>query len=62
MKITNIQIRELTADDGMMLTDGKVFSDKIYLGCNDQPENWDEVTEADAKIMKDKLESELQEV
>ena len=59
MKITNIQIRELTADDGMMLTDGKVFSDKIYLGCNDKPENWDEVTQENAKIMQEQLESEL---
>lgn len=62
MKITNIQIRELTADDGMMLTDGKFFSDKIYLACNDKPENWDEVTQENAKIMQEQLESELQEV
>ena len=62
MQIKTIELRELKADDGMVLTNGEVFSDKIYLGCNDKPENWDEVTQENAKIMQEQLESELQEV
>lgn len=38
----------LTADSGKLLTNGKVFSEKVYLGIYDSPDNWHEVDEADA--------------
>lgn len=35
----------ITADDGMMLTNGETFSKKVYLGIHDDPSNWQEVPE-----------------
>ena len=38
----------LTADSGKLLTNGEVFSEQVYLGIHDSPDNWREVDEADA--------------
>lgn len=27
----------------MILTNGEIYSDKVYLGVNDSPENWHEI-------------------
>lgn len=41
-----MKIRELLyADDGKILTDGKVYGEVIYLGVNDSPDNWHEITQ-----------------
>ena len=48
MKKETIEIRVLTASDGMILTDGNVYSTKVYLGIHDSPENWREVPEDEA--------------
>ena len=45
MKITTIELRKLTASIGMTLTNGETFSKEVYLGKNDSPENWREITE-----------------
>lgn len=35
----------LTPDDGKKLTNGSVYSLRVYLGTNDTPDNWWEVDE-----------------
>lgn len=38
----------ITAAEGKLLTNGEVFSEKVYLGIYDSPDNWREVDAADA--------------
>lgn len=38
-----ISIIELTASEGMLLTNGEVISDVVFLGINDSPDNWWEI-------------------
>ena len=45
MKMTTIELRKITASEGMVLTNGEVYSKEVYLGCNDNPDNWHEITE-----------------
>lgn len=49
MKETKITMTKLTASDGMTLTNGDAFSKEVYLGVNDKPENWLEITDAEAE-------------
>lgn len=57
MKTENIALQSLKADDGMVLTNGEIFSDLIYLGVLDSPENWREVTKEEAERMKADLKN-----
>ena len=43
-----VELHELTAEEGMTLTNGNLFSKKVYLGCNDRAENWCEITDEEA--------------
>lgn len=44
---------KLTAADGKVLTDGNIYGKEIYLGSNDKPENWHEITDEEyAEILK----------
>ncbi len=62
MKMTTIELRKLTASDGMVLTNGEAFGKEIYLGVNDSAENWREITEAEYnKILADQ-EAAINEV
>ena len=36
---------KLTASDGMWLTDGETYGKMVYLGIDDKPENWYEITQ-----------------
>ena len=47
MKVTTIELRKLTASDGMVVTNGEVYGKEIYLGVNDSAENWHEITDAE---------------
>lgn len=49
MTETTIKITKLTASDGMVLTNGETYGKEIYLGKFDKPENWHEITEAEAE-------------
>ena len=44
MKQETIELRKLTADSGKVLTNGEAYGTEIYLGKNDSPENWREIT------------------
>lgn len=45
--------RKLTAAPEMVLTNGETYSTEVYLGCNDKPDNWHEITiEEYNEIMK----------
>lgn len=57
-----IELHELTAAEGMTLTNGDVFSKKIYLGCNDTAENWREITDEEAAELQEAKEAEQMEV
>ena len=47
MIIETIELRKMIASDGMMLTNGEAYSKEVYLGKNDSPENWHEITDAE---------------
>ena len=52
MKISIIEIQTITAAENMILTNGYAHSaigGTVYLGCNDIPENWWEITLEEAK-------------
>ena len=58
MEIKTIQLRKLTPSAGMLLTNGEVCSEEVYLGCHDSPKNWWEVTrEEAAEIEQNRLEA-----
>jgi hypothetical protein len=57
MEITTIELRKLTATEGYVLTDGETYSKEIYLGVNDKPDNWHEITEEEyAEVLKEQEE------
>ena len=47
MEKTTIELIQLTASEGMVLTNGEAYGKEIYLGCNDSPDNWSEITDAE---------------
>jgi hypothetical protein len=50
MIIEEIKLRKMTANRGMVLTNGEAYSSiggSVYLAKNDRPENWHEITEAE---------------
>lgn len=49
MKTEIITRIKLTAADGMTLTNGETFGKDVYLAPGDSPDNWQEITEAEAQ-------------
>ena len=47
MKQDTIEIRVLTASEGMVLTNGETYSTQVYLGIHDSPDNWHEIPESE---------------
>ena len=43
----SIEVIRLQADDGMVLTNGETYSTLVYLGVNDDPNNWTEIPESE---------------
>lgn len=58
MKMTTIELKKLTASIGMTLTNGETFSKEVYLGKNDKPENWYEITDREVEEKLKELENE----
>ena len=58
MKISTIEIRKLTATEGMFLTNGETYSKEVFLGCNDSPDNWHEITEEEYNEIQTALEAQ----
>lgn len=54
-----MSIRKLTTSEGMMLTNGLAYGKEIYLGVNDDPENWYEITEEAYEEILKQQESEM---
>lgn len=52
---TKIELRKLTAAEGMTLTNGTEFGKEIYLGINDSAENWCEITDEEATKLQDTI-------
>ena len=51
MKLSVIEVKTITAADGMVLTNGEFFTDvggTVYLGKNDTTDNWREITKEEA--------------
>lgn len=47
MKQESIEIITLIPSDGYVLTNGETYSEKVYLGINDSPDNWWEIPESE---------------
>ena len=48
MEIKTIELRELKAEEGKVLTNGETYSSvggSVFLGINDKVENWREIIE-----------------
>lgn len=59
MKIFDVTLKGIKADEGKVLTNGETFSDpgeNIYLGINDNYDNWYEITEAEAEERQKEME------
>lgn len=57
MILSTIELRKLEASDGMVLTNGEAYGKEIYLGKNDSPDNWYEITEEEYnQILKEEEE------
>ena len=61
MEKTTIEIIQLVANDGMVLTNGETYSKSVYLGIHDTPDNWYEITEKEYEEIKAKEEEEMAE-
>ena len=64
MTETVIEVRKITADEGMVLTNGKAYSEvggDIFLGCNDSKDNWHEITDAEYDAILKEQEEEINE-
>jgi hypothetical protein len=57
-----MELRKLVANEGMVLTNGEVYSKEVYLGVIDKPENWYEITEEEYKIILEKEEQEAEKL
>ncbi len=56
-KFMYLNPRLLIADEGKTLTNGEVYSNVVYLGKDENPDNWQEIYEADVP----EAESEVSE-
>lgn len=59
MEVTTIELRKMTASEGMILTNGEAYGKEIYLGVNDTPDNWREITDAEYEEILRKQEEEI---
>ena len=57
-----ITLKEIVASEGHVLTNGREYSKKIYLGVNDSADNWHEITDAEYTDIMKKLDLLVEEV
>lgn len=53
----------ITADDGNVFrskNDGNILTGKLYLGCNDSADNYEEISEAEAYAETEETENGVQ--
>ena len=53
MKVNPIELVSLEAEDGMILTNGSVYSHKVYLGIHDNQGNWTEVVDTEQNMIEE---------
>ena len=46
-RVLDLNPRMLVADEGKTLTDGETYSQVVYLGRNENPDNWHEIDQAE---------------
>ena len=57
---TIIELRKLVAAEGHTLFDGETLSKEIYLGSLDSPDNWREITDDEAEIIRKEQEEKAE--
>jgi hypothetical protein len=65
MEMITVNVRGIKAASGMRLTNGEVYSDlegTIYLGVNDSPDNWSEITEEEYQAILEEKTEKLDDV
>ena len=60
MTETTITLRKLSASDGHVLTNGEAYGKEIWLGVNDTPENWREITDTEYEDVLKEQEAEIE--
>lgn len=51
----------LTAEEGKVFINkisGDILTERLYLGCNDSPDNYEEINEEDIYVLEEQLQSE----
>lgn len=59
MKQNTIEIIKLTADEGMVLTNGEAYGKEVCLGVNSSPSDWVEITEAEYQEIRKEQEEAI---
>lgn len=62
MTIETIELRKMIASKYMILTNGKAYGKEIYLGVNDSPNNWWEITEEEYEEILEEQEKEIENI
>lgn len=57
-----IELRKLTAAEGMTLYNGEAFGKEVYLGKGDSPENWREISDAEAEEIQKQNATVIDEI
>lgn len=58
----NTTMTQIIADEGMVLTNGYAYSKAPYLGINDSPDNWHEITDAEYAAIQESMEEPMSEL
>lgn len=60
MEVNTIELKELKADKGMVLTNGDTYSSvggSVFLGINDSVDNWQEITKEEYNEIQKEFEN-----
>lgn len=56
IRIDYLNPRMLIADEGKVLTNGEAYSAVVYLGAEENADNWSEITSEEAETQKEEIE------